>query len=76
MANPILDPVVADVTDAIGVMQSARVLIGGFQQKLADAVQAALKNGATAEELAPLTALDAALKTEKQALADAVAANP
>lgn len=76
MANPILDPLVADVTDAVGVMESARVLISGFQQKLADAITAALAGGATAAELQPLTALDAELKAKKQELADAVASNP
>lgn len=76
MANSVLDPLVSDVTDAVGVMDSATTLINGFQAKLAAAIAAALAGGATAAELAPLTALDTDLKAKSGALSAAVAANP
>lgn len=75
MANNTLDPVVADVTDAITVEKSATILINGFQQRLADGIAAALAGGATAAELQVLTTLDTDLKASKAALAAAVSAN-
>ena len=63
------------VTTTVGVMESATVLIQGFQQREADAIKAALANGATAEQLAPLQALNDELKAKDAELAAAVAAN-
>lgn len=65
----------AQVNKATTVEKSAEVLINGFAQRLTDAVQAALANGATAEELQPLADLGVALDTESDALAAAVQAN-
>lgn len=76
MAAPIIAELTQTVTDTVGVMKSATALINGFAQRLADAIAEALKNGATAEELAPLVALETDLENEKNALAAAVAANP
>jgi hypothetical protein len=76
MANPIVADLVASVTNARGVMSSATTLINGFQAKLDAAIAAAVANGATAEELAPLTELSAGVKADADALAAAVAANP
>ena len=76
MSNPVVGTLVSDVTAARGAMASATALINGFQARLDAAVAKALENGATAEELAPLTDLSAAFESDTQALAAAVAANP
>lgn len=73
--NPILDPLEAQVTSTVGVMQSAVALISGFAAAEAAAIQQALANGATADQLAPLTTLNTQLKAQTDALAAAVAAN-
>lgn len=75
MANPVLGTLETQITTTKGVIESAIVLIGGVQARIDSAVQAAIANGATAEELAPFTALSAALGTDTDALAAAVAAN-
>jgi hypothetical protein len=75
MANPILTTLPEEVTRTIGVMESAEVLITGFQTRLSDAITQALANGASAQELAPLKDLETALKDETSQLAAAVAAN-
>ena len=76
MSQPILDDLTANVTKAEGAMDSATVLINGFKAKLDAAVAAAQANGATAEELAPLTSLSSEVGVKADALAAAVAANP
>ena len=63
------------VTRARTVEASAEALINGFSQRLADAVAAAIENGATAEQLAPVNDLAVALETESSALQEAVTAN-
>lgn len=75
MANPILADVTTKVTKATTVEASAEALINGFQGRLQAAVDAAIANGATAEELVPVSDLVNALDTESDALAAAVAAN-
>lgn len=75
MANPILDPLAEDVTNATTVMASAETLVNGIGGIVADAIQHALDNGATAEQLARFNDLDAALKTQSASLAAAVEAN-
>ena len=75
MPNPILDALKAQVTKTTDVMQSAKVLIDGFAARLQAAVDAAVANGATAEELAPVQAEVDALSSESDALAGSVAAN-
>ena len=64
-----------EVTNATTVMASAETLIDGFSARLTAAVDAALANGATAEELQPLTDLGSALDAESGKLAAAVTAN-
>jgi hypothetical protein len=57
----ILDALTTEVTDAITVMDDATTLILGFNNRLTPAVAAALANGATAEQLAPIQSeIDAA----------------
>jgi len=63
------------VEKTIGVVQSATALISGFQARLDAAVAAALENGATAEQLQPLSDLSVVLGTSADELAAAVAAN-
>lgn len=76
MTNPVVGTLVTDVNNAKGAMESAVVLINGFQARLDAAVAAALANGASAAELQPLTDLSAAFEADTTALASAVAANP
>ena len=51
MANPSLDALSAQITKATTVEQSAEALIGGISARIADAVNAAIGNGATADQL-------------------------
>ncbi len=76
MASPILAELEAQVTRANGVMVSATTLINGFAHRLEVAIEAALANGATAEELVPVQAEADALRTSADALAVAVETNP
>lgn len=57
------------------VVSSAVALISGIGQQITDAVNAALAAGATPVQLQGLTDLTVSLDAQKQALADAVAAN-
>ena len=63
------------ITRATEVIQSATILISGIGAKINAAVAAALENGATADELQPITDLSIELAAKSAALADAVAAN-
>lgn len=67
---------VSAIQAAVGAMQSATVLINTFASRQQAAIDAALENGATAEELKPLTDLQASVVAETANLAAAVAANP
>lgn len=71
----VLTDLAAQVAVNTSVEGSAVVLINGFAQRLTDAVAAAIANGATAEELAPVQEQVDAMKASAQALADAVTAN-
>jgi hypothetical protein len=75
MASPTIADLTLDVTNAKTVMSSATTLIGGFQQRLDDGIAAALANGATASELAPLQVLSDELQAETALLSAAVEAN-
>jgi hypothetical protein len=75
MPNPILAALEAEVAEATTVMGSAVTLINGFAKRVQDAVDAAIANGATAEELAPIQAEIDALNTAGEALAAAIVAN-
>lgn len=74
MAADLSDEIAA-VEKAKGVIESATVLISGFQARLDSAVSAALANGATAEQLQPLSDLSVELDAKANDLAAAVAAN-
>ena len=75
MPNPILAALEAEVAEATTVMASATTLIAGFAARVQAAVDAALDNGATAAELAPVQAEIDALNAAGEALAAAVVAN-
>ena len=76
MPNPVLADLTTAVTNTEGVIDSAIALINGIAAKIQAAVDAALLNGATAAELAPLVAVKDDLIAKSDALAAAVAANP
>ncbi len=71
----ILDDLAEQVTAITGAAASAVALINGISARVEAAVAKALANGATAEELAPISAEVDALKASATALGDAVAAN-
>lgn len=75
MANPVLDELQTAVTNITGVVASAVALINGIAARVQSAVDAAIANGATAEQLKPVTDEVAALNASSKTLGDAVAAN-
>lgn len=58
------------------VIDSAVTALTGVHTMIDAAVAKALENGATAEQLAPVTEATAALKAKTQALADAITSLP
>jgi hypothetical protein len=74
MPSPILDQLTTQVTNTTGVEQSAITFIGGIQAMIDAAVAAALENGATAEQLQPISDLSTAMEAQTDALAAAIAA--
>ena len=75
MPHPTLDALSMQVTATAGVIDSAVLLIGGIADRIQAAVTAALANGATAEELAPVQGEVDLLRQKTDALAAAIAAN-
>lgn len=79
MANPTgnaaIDAVIANVAAEDTVVDSAIVFINGVPKLITDAVAAAVANGATAAQLAPLTDLATGLTTKTAALKAALMAN-
>jgi alkylhydroperoxidase/carboxymuconolactone decarboxylase family protein YurZ len=75
MANPVVQQTIDQVSRTNQVIASAIVLISGIKDMIAKAVQEAIQNGATAEELAPVSGLILTLGEESNTLAEAVAAN-
>ena len=63
------------IKDTEGVVDSATALIEAFSARIQAAVDAALANGATAEQLQPVTDELTAMKSKADKLAAAVAAN-
>lgn len=76
MANPILAELEATVRNTNGVIDSAIAFVNGVPGLIQAAVEQALANGATAEELAPFTVLEADLEAKATDLANAIASNP
>lgn len=75
VAAALLASLQAQVTATVTADGAAEVLIDGFQQRLNDAVAAAIGNGATAEQLAPIQAEIDAMQASSAALAASVVAN-
>lgn len=75
MTVPVLTDMATAVTNATTVMGSAKVLLDGFAARLQAAIDAALANGATAEELAPVQGEVDALNASSADLSAAVVAN-
>lgn len=73
--NPALEPLRAEIEETKEVNASAVTLINGIAGRVKAAVDKAIENGATAEELQPLTDELASLDASNAALAAAVAAN-
>ena len=73
--NPTLQALADQVAATNSVIDSAVALVNGIGALITAAVNKALANGATAEQLAPVTDEIAALKGKTDALAAAVAAN-
>lgn len=74
-AQAALDDLTAQVSKTRGVIASATTFVSGVRAMIDAAVQAAIGNGATAEQLAPVVAVADAMGTEADSLAAAVAAN-
>jgi hypothetical protein len=75
MAVPVIEALVASVAAEDSVIDSAIMLINGISAQISTAVAAAMANGATAAELAPLTDLNTSIQAKSAALSAAVAAN-
>ncbi len=75
MSNVELDATIAQIQATETVLDSALVYVNSVPGLIKTAVDAALVNGATAAELAPLTALHADLKAKSDAVAAAIVAN-
>jgi hypothetical protein len=73
--NPVLQTLADQVAASTAVEASAVALINGIAARQQAAIDAALANGATAAELAPVQAEADALKASSDALAAAVTAN-
>jgi hypothetical protein len=71
----VLDDLKTAVDKTTTVEASAVTLINGFAARVQAAVDAAIANGATAEQLAPVTEEVAAMNAGADALAAAVATN-
>jgi hypothetical protein len=76
MANATLAEDIEQVKRVRGVLQSTLLFIQGEAGRLRAAVDAALANGATAEELAPLSAEVDAMEAQANEIAGAIATNP
>jgi hypothetical protein len=75
MPAQVLTDLATATANAKGAMESATVLINGIAARVKAAVDAAILNGATAEELAPVSQLVSDLNTDATALSAAVVAN-
>lgn len=68
MASPVIQQVIDQMTNAETVEDAAIVYIQGVPGLIAAAVQQALDNGATAEQLVPVSNLGNDLKAKSDAL--------
>jgi hypothetical protein len=75
MASPILQQLTDQVAATTTVDASAVQFINGIQALIDSAIAQALDNGATAEQLQPISDASNAMKTESDALAAAILAH-
>jgi hypothetical protein len=75
MPSPVIDQVITDMTNATTVEDSAIAFINGVPQMIADAVAKAIENGATAEQLQPVSDVGTQLQAKSDALQAALTAN-
>ena len=73
--NPAIEELKTAITNATTVETSAVAFINGVPGLISDAVKKAIDNGATAEELAPVSDLGKDLEKQSSALTDALTAN-
>ena len=71
-----LTPMITQVQGVEGVLDSALAYVQGNAARMQTAVDAALANGATAAQLAPVQAEIDATTAKAQAISAAIAANP
>jgi len=76
MPAPVVAELLATVTETVGVVESATVFINGLAERIRLAIEAALAEGATKEELEPFVQLETDLEAKTDELAAAIAANP
>lgn len=76
MSNPVIAALQSQAAANISAEAAAVAFIQSVPQRITDAVAAAVGNGATAEELAPLTQLVADMKTSADAVTAALASPP
>lgn len=75
MSAQVLEDLKNEVANDVTVMGSATILINGFAARQQAAIDKAIANGATAEQLAPVQDEVNALKAGASDLSTAVAAN-
>jgi len=75
MANQALTDLTNEITNATTVEDGAITFINGVPGLIADAVAKALANGATADELKPVSDLGTELQAKSDALQAAITAN-
>jgi hypothetical protein len=75
-ALEIVTNAVVEIKNTTGVLESAKLWIDGSAARQQAAVDAALANGATQEQVAPMQAEVDAMKAKSDEVAAAIAANP
>lgn len=73
--NPSINDLIAAIDSSIGAMNSAVTFINGAAARQQAAIDAALANGATAEQLAPVVAEMNLMIAKRDELAAAIASN-
>lgn len=71
-----LDDIIEDVRTCKGVLESTKVWFDGYRERLQAAIDAAIGNGATAAQLAPVVAEADAAAAKAAEVAAAIAENP
>jgi len=75
MSSPVIQNLIDQVNKTTSVMDSAIALVNGINTRIQEAVDQAIANGATKEELEPLFNLKDEIQNKTDALAAAVEAN-